>query len=103
MARCHNALPLIRQHRLIDQHERPVTLAEQVIANETDRVLIFPETILGQWQALSSWLWADAASAYARSDSACSVPGMAEDGSHYENIAGVMDRHGDFGVRSTGS
>ena len=85
------------QHRLIDQHERLVTLAEQVIANETDRVLIFPETILGQWQAPSSWLWADAArQAHTRGQTLVFGAEWPRDDGHYENIAGVMDRHGDL-------
>ena len=40
------------QHRLVEQHERLVALAEQVAANDTDRVLIFPETILGSGSCL---------------------------------------------------
>ena len=85
------------QHRLIDQHERLVTLAEQVVANETDRVLIFPETILGQWQAPSSWLWADAAAqAHTRGQTLVFGAEWPTDDGHYENIAGVMGRNGDL-------
>ena len=85
------------QHRLVEQHERLVALAEQVAANDTDRVLIFPETILGQWQLPSSWLWADAArQAHARGQTLVFGAEWPTDGRHYENIAGVMDRHGDL-------
>ncbi|HPE81939.1 MAG: nitrilase-related carbon-nitrogen hydrolase [Sedimenticolaceae bacterium] len=85
------------QHRLLEQHERLVTLAEQVSANDTDRVLIFPETILGQWQAPSSWLWADAArQAHTRGQTLVFGAEWPRDDGHYENIAGVMDRHGDL-------
>ena len=85
------------QHRLVEQHDRLVALAEQVSANDTDRVLIFPETILGQWQLPSSWLWADAArQAHARGQALVFGAEWPTDGRHYENIAGVMDRNGDL-------
>ena len=85
------------QHRLIDQHERLAALADQVVANDTDRVLIFPETILGQWQAPSSWLWSDsAAQAHARGQTLVFGAEWPTDDDHYENVAGVMDRNGDL-------
>lgn len=85
------------QHRLIDQHERLVTLIDQVVENDTDRVLIFPETILGHWQAPSRWLWTDAAAkANARGQTLVLGAEWPTDGRHYENIAGVMDRNGDL-------
>lgn len=85
------------QHRLIDQHERLAALADQVVANDTDRVLIFPETILGQWQVPSSWLWSDvAAQAHARGQTLVFGAEWPTDDDHYENVAGVMDRNGDL-------
>ena len=83
------------QHRLIEQHARMTALAEQVSANDTDRVLIFPETILGEWQAPSSWVWADTArQAQARGQTLVFGAEWPTDDGRYENIAGVMDGNG---------
>lgn len=81
-------------HELGDQHQRLQALAQQVRANETDRVLIFPETILGTWLGPSQWLWAETAQVARRRGQTLVFGAEWPVAGGYENVAGVMTADG---------
>jgi hypothetical protein len=83
-------------HDLMQQLERQQALTELVKQDDQSKVLIFPETVLGVWQAPSTWVWADTARQASERGQTLILGGELPRQEHYENIVGKITETGDL-------